>query len=55
MRAVDCPCGEHLTGRNDTEVLEAAKQHNSEDHPDDYTETQLRVMVNTTAYDERAE
>jgi hypothetical protein len=51
MRAVDCPCGEHLEARNDTELLESAKQHSNEDHPDQYSDTDLRVLVDTAAYD----
>ncbi len=53
MRAVDCPCGEHLEANTDSALLEAAKQHNAEDHPDQYSETDLRTLVNTTAYDAR--
>ncbi|HEX2221835.1 MAG TPA: hypothetical protein VHK06_04865 [Candidatus Limnocylindria bacterium] len=55
MRAVDCPCGEHLTARNDGQLLEAAKAHNSSDHDNQYSETELRVLVDTAAYDERGE
>ncbi len=53
MRAVDCPCGEHLEGRNDTDLLEKARAHAAEDHPDDdqYSEVRLRTLVNTAAYD----
>jgi hypothetical protein len=51
MRAVECPCGEYLEARNDTELLEAAKEHASEDHEGRYTEGELRVLIDTTAYD----
>jgi hypothetical protein len=52
MRAVDCPKdGEYLEGSNDTELLEAAKRHNQEEHPDEYSEADLRILVNTAAYD----
>lgn len=51
MRAVDCPCGEHLEAQNDTKLLEAAKDHNSQDHDGQYSETDLRTLVNTAAYD----
>ena len=53
MRAVDCPCGEHLEAQTDTALLEAAKQHNTEEHPDQYSEIDLRTLVNTAAYDAR--
>ena len=51
MRAVDCPCGEHLEGANDTKVLEAVKKHASEEHEGRYSETDLRLLVDTSAYD----
>lgn len=51
MRAVDCPCGEHLQARNDTELMQAVKQHNGDDHEEKYSEADLIVLVNTTAYD----
>ena len=54
MRAVDCPCGEHLQESNDTQLLESLKQHADEDHEGKYSETDLRVLVTTTAYDAAA-
>lgn len=51
MRAVDCPCGEHIEAQNDTKVLEEVKEHADETHPGEYSEADLRLMVNTTAYD----
>jgi hypothetical protein len=51
MRAVDCPCGEHVEGTNDSEVLAALKRHNDDDHKDQYNDTDLRLMVDTGAYD----
>jgi hypothetical protein len=51
MRAVDCPCGEYLEASNDTELLEAAKRHTSEEHEGQYTDADLRILVNTAAYD----
>lgn len=51
MRAVDCPCGEHLEARNDSALIEAAKEHNARDHDEQYSETDLRTLVNTSAYD----
>jgi hypothetical protein len=54
MRAVDCPCGEHFEAETDTKVLEALTQHADHEHPDRYQESELRLLVNTTAYDAAA-
>jgi hypothetical protein len=54
MRAVDCPCGEHFEAHNDTSMLEELKKHADEDHSGEYSEADLRLMVNTTAYDAAA-
>lgn len=51
MRAVECPCGEYLEARNDRELLEAAKRHAGDEHGDQYSEADLRVLVDTSAYD----
>ena len=51
MRAVDCPCGEHLEGTNDSQVLEAMRKHASEEHEGKYSETELRLLIDTSAYD----
>lgn len=51
MRAVDCPCGEYLEGRNDTELLDKAKQHANQEHEGTYSEVDLRVLIDTSAYD----
>jgi hypothetical protein len=55
MRAVDCPCGEHLEGRNDTQLLEAMKRHASDEHEGEYSDAQLRLLVDTSAYDQRTD
>lgn len=51
MRAVDCPCGEYLKGRNDGNLLEVVKQHANADHEGKYSEAELKLLVNTAAYD----
>ena len=51
MRAVDCPCGEHIEADTDAKVLEDLKQHSHEEHGDRYQDTELRMLVNTSAYD----
>jgi hypothetical protein len=54
MRAVDCPCGEHFEGQTDAAMLEELKKHADEDHPGEYAETDLRLLVNRSAYDAAA-
>lgn len=54
MRAVDCPCGEHFEEDTDAKVLDAIKEHADEDHPGRYEDAELRLLVNTTAYDAAA-
>jgi hypothetical protein len=51
MRAVECPCGEHLEARNDTDLMQAAKQHADEVHQGEYSDADLRILVDTAAYD----
>ena len=55
MRAVECPCGEFLHARNDHELLESARRHASQAHAGEgqYSETDLRILVDTKAYDHR--
>ena len=54
MRAVDCPCGEHVEADTDTRLVEAVKDHADEVHPDRYQDADLRILVSTTAYDAAA-
>jgi hypothetical protein len=54
MRAVDCPCGEHVESDTDARLIEAIKSHADEAHPDRYEESDLRILVSTTAYDAAA-
>ncbi len=51
MRAVECPCGEYLEARSDSDLIEVAKQHASSAHEGQYSDADLRVLVNTSAYD----
>jgi len=51
MRAVDCPCGEYLEARNDGELLDSVKRHASDDHEGKYSESELKILVDTAAYD----
>jgi hypothetical protein len=54
MRAVECPCGEHLEARNDEQLLEEARRHSDREHPDQYSEADLKRIVATDAYDQAA-
>ena len=51
MRAVDCPCGEHLEARTDAALTDAVKQHANSEHEGRYSDADLRVLVDTTAHD----
>lgn len=51
MRAIECPCGEPLEARNDADLMEAVKRHASSEHEGQYSDADLRVLVNTAAYD----
>lgn len=51
MRAVECPCGEHLEAQTDEALTEAARAHADAEHPDEYQDWQLRQLVTTSAYD----
>jgi len=33
-KVIDCPCGEHIRGESDEEVLAATHRHMDESHPD---------------------
>jgi len=54
MRAVECPCGEHFEAETDAGILESVKRHADEEHAGEYSETDLRLLVNTSAYDAAA-
>jgi predicted small metal-binding protein len=52
MRAIDCPCGDHLEGADDEDLVRMARQHIEEHHPDmDRSEEQLRNRIAAGAYD----
>jgi hypothetical protein len=53
-RAIECVCGEHLEGRNDTALLEAFHSHCQEDHPD-WSELMTTEYVIEAAWQEMAE
>jgi hypothetical protein len=52
-RAIECVCGEHLEGRNDTALLEVFRSHCQEDHPD-WSEADIKAHFVRDVYDGRA-
>ncbi len=54
MRAYDCDCGQHLEAANDEELLEKARDHVNQDHPDmQLTDEEVRQLVIERAYDKK--
>ena len=52
MRAIECPCGHHLEGADDDELVRLAREHIERDHPEmERTDEQLRERVAADAYD----
>jgi hypothetical protein len=52
MRAIDCPCGHRLEGKDDEELFRLAREHVDRDHPEmERTDEQLRERVAADAYD----
>jgi predicted small metal-binding protein len=52
MRAIECPCGHHLEGADDDELLRLAREHVDHDHPEmQRTDGQLRERITADAYD----
>ena len=51
MRAIDCPCGHHLEGRDDDELCRLAREHVDRDPPEmQRTDDQIRQRVAADAY-----
>ena len=56
MRAIDCPCGEHLLGTDDDDLLDHARAHVEGEHPGlERTDDQLRLRIVDDAYDAAGE
>jgi MFS family permease len=52
MRAIECPCGQHLEGADDEELFRLAREHVDRDHPETQrTDEQLRARITADAYD----
>ena len=52
MRAIECPCGHHLEGKDDNELFRLAREHVDSDHPDlKRTDDELRARISADAYD----
>lgn len=54
MRAVDCPCGEHIEADSDAALISQLAEHANDEHPDRYEESELRILVSTAAYNAAA-
>ena len=54
MRAVDCPCGEHMEADTDAALVEELTEHANDEHEGRYQESELRVLVSTAAYNAAA-
>jgi predicted small metal-binding protein len=51
MRVLDCQCGRTLQAANDDELLDAAREHVEQEHPDmEMSDDQLRGMISEQAY-----
>ena len=43
---VDCPCGEHIEGANEDDLVEKVKEHLAKEHPGhEYTREQILSMA----------
>ena len=52
MRAIECPCGHHLEGRDDEELFRLAREHIDRDHPEmSRTDEQVGERIAADAYD----
>jgi predicted small metal-binding protein len=52
MRAIDCPCGHRLDAVDDQELLQRAREHIAEHHPEmQRSNEQIRERVAADAYD----
>jgi predicted small metal-binding protein len=52
MRAIECPCGHHLTAADDEELFRLCREHVDRDHPEmERTDAQIRARVRADAYD----
>jgi predicted small metal-binding protein len=51
MRAIECPCGHHLEGVDDEDLIRQAREHIARDHPEmDRSDDQLRARIAADAY-----
>jgi predicted small metal-binding protein len=51
MRMLDCECGQTLQAATDEELLQSAREHVDQEHPDmELSDDQLRGMISEKAY-----
>jgi hypothetical protein len=44
--SLDCPCGEHITGRDEDDLVEKVQEHLKAKHPDhQYTREQILMIA----------
>ena len=52
MRALDCPCGHTLSGKDDDELFQLARDHVDQQHPEmQRSDEQIRERVAADAHD----
>jgi predicted small metal-binding protein len=52
VRAIECPCGHHLEGSDDEDLLRQARRHVGREHPGmQRSDEQLRERIAADAYD----
>ena len=45
-RALDCPCGEHIEGADEDDLVEKTQQHLTEKHPGhEYTREEILIIA----------
>jgi predicted small metal-binding protein len=52
MLAIECPCGHHLEGEDEDELLRRAREHVDRDHPEmNRSDDDLRARIAADAYE----
>jgi len=52
MLAIECPCGHHLEGEDEDELLRRAREHVDRDHPEmNRSDDELRARIAADAYE----
>jgi predicted small metal-binding protein len=52
MLAIDCPCGHHLEGQDEEELVRLAREHIEADHPEmERSDDELRARIQADSYE----